>query len=74
MSWRWYRSPATPSAYSFQVLLPARGTGLDRNSKAQAEQVCSVHVARLVRRLGDLSPELRARLDDALRLHLALRA
>jgi mRNA interferase MazF len=29
----------TTRVYPFQVLLPARATGLDRDSKAQAEQV-----------------------------------
>src|ERR1700677_2995097 len=32
---------STDRVYPFQVLLPASGTGLDRDSKAQAEQVRS---------------------------------
>ena len=58
--------------YPFQVLLPAGQTGLDADSKAQAEQVRSVSVRRLGNRVGELAPSLVDRLDDALRLHLAL--
>lgn len=58
--------------YPFQVLLPAGLTGLSVDSKAQAEQVRSVDVERVQRRLGAVPPELMNQLDDALRLHLAL--
>lgn len=58
--------------YPFQVLLEATDTGLDRDSKAQAEQVRSVAVERLGRRTGVVPPPLMAKLDEALRLHLAL--
>ena len=58
--------------YPFQVLLDASSTGLDRDSKAQAEQVRSVAVERIGQRLGVLTADLIAALDEALRLHLAL--
>ena len=58
--------------YPFQVLLPGAETGLDRDSKAQAEQVRSVSVRRLGARLGVVPGPLMAKLDEALRLHLAL--
>jgi mRNA interferase MazF len=58
--------------YAFQVRLPAGSTGLAAESKAQAEQVRSVDVTRLVRRLGVLPGALVQVLDDALRTHLAL--
>ena len=67
--------PVTSSVervYPFQVLLPATATGLERDSKAQAEQVRSVSVERIGRRLGVVPAALMARLDEALRLHLAL--
>src|SRR5215207_6450150 len=38
--------------YPFQVLLPSAETGLDRNSKAQAEQIRSIAVERVGNRLG----------------------
>jgi mRNA interferase MazF len=58
--------------FPFQVLLPSARTGLDRDSKAQAEQVRSVSVERLGARLGTVPGDLLADLEDALRLHLAL--
>jgi mRNA interferase MazF len=58
--------------YPFQVLLAASETGLPLDSKAQAEQVRSIDVARVGNQLGRLSAELVHELDEALRLHLAL--
>jgi mRNA interferase MazF len=58
--------------YPFQVLLGATDTGLDRDSKAQAEQMRSIAVDRLGRRVGAVPPPLMAKLDEAIRLHLAL--
>jgi mRNA interferase MazF len=58
--------------YPFQVLLDAVATGLERDSKAQAEQVRSVAVERVGALVGTLTPALSAALDEALRLHLAL--
>jgi mRNA interferase MazF len=58
--------------YPFQVVLPAEFTGLSVDSKAQAEQVRSIDVVRVQRRLGSVPPELMHELDEALRLHLAL--
>lgn len=62
----------TTRIYPFQVLLPAAVTGLNRDSKAQAEQVRSVAVERIGERLGALPDSVVADLDDALRIHLAL--
>jgi mRNA interferase MazF len=62
----------TERIFPFQVLLPASATGLDRDSKAQAEQVRVVAIERVGARLGGLSPALANSLDQALRLHLAL--
>jgi mRNA interferase MazF len=58
--------------YPFQVLLPASACGLPSDSKAQAEQVRSVAIERVGRRVGQLTASLLADLDEALRLHLAL--
>jgi mRNA interferase MazF len=58
--------------YPFQVMLPAADCGLTRDSKAQAEQVRSIAIERLGRRIGKLTPALLAKLEDALRLHLGL--
>ena len=58
--------------HPFQVLLPADATGLNADSKAQAEQVRSVDVTRLGRRVGRVPAPLMREVDEALRLHLAL--
>jgi mRNA interferase MazF len=58
--------------YPFQVLLPARQTGLGRDSKAQAEQVRSVAVQRIGKTVGRLTPTVMMELDEALRVHLGL--
>ena len=58
--------------YPFQVLLAASETGLDRDSKAQAEQVRSVSVESVSDKVGTVPPNTMAAVDDALRLHLAL--
>lgn len=58
--------------YPFQVLLPAADTGLDRDSKAQAEQIRSVAVERIGDLIGAVTGDLISALDEAMRLHLAL--
>jgi mRNA interferase MazF len=58
--------------YPFQVLLIAAETGLERDSKAQAEQLRAIAVERVARRIGVVPPVRMAELDEALRLHLAL--
>lgn len=62
----------TKRVYPFQVLLDAAETGLDHESKAQAEQVRSVAVERVGKRIGYMPVDLMGQLDDALRLHLAI--
>ncbi len=59
--------------FPFEVLLPARATGLDRDSKACAQQVRTISKQRLApRRAGVVPPVALAALDDTLRLHLGL--
>ncbi|HEX6500999.1 MAG TPA: type II toxin-antitoxin system PemK/MazF family toxin [Micromonosporaceae bacterium] len=62
----------THRIFPFQVALAADQCGLAADSKAQAEQVRSVAVERLRRRIGVLPPATLARLDAALRTHLGL--
>ena len=67
--------PVTSNAqrvYPFQVILPAAETGLDRDSKAQAEQVRSISVGRMADRLGVVPNAIMLDIDEALRLHLGL--
>lgn len=58
--------------YPFQVLLPANATGLDLDSKVQAEQVRSISVDQLGASIGEVPHALMEELDEALCLHLAL--
>lgn len=62
----------TDRVYPFQVFLPASETGLDLDSKAQAEQVRSISVDRISSKIGSVPPPLMLQVDEALRLHLAL--
>lgn len=56
----------------FQALLEAELTGLDRDSKAQAEQVRSLDVARLGGVIGRVPAAAMEDIERALRVHLAL--
>ncbi len=58
--------------YPFQVLIAAEVSGLDRDSKAQAEQVRSISIERVGDRLGSIPAPVMLELDEALRLHLSL--
>jgi mRNA interferase MazF len=58
--------------YPFQVLLRAAETGLDRDSKAQAEQIRSIAVERVSDRLGVVPNASMLDIDEAIRLHLGL--
>ncbi len=62
----------TKRVYPFQVLLPKRRTGLSVNSKAQAEQIRSIDIARVGPVIGAIPAEILGALDEAIRLHLAL--
>ncbi len=62
----------TERIYPFQVALSAGSTGLPTDSKAQAEQVRSIDLARVGDRVGVVPASVLARVDDALRLHLDL--
>ena len=58
--------------YPFQLLLPHQRTGLDEDSKAQVEQLRSVALSRVLRRLGFVPDDLMALLSARVREHLAL--
>jgi mRNA interferase MazF len=58
--------------YPFQALLPALATGLQHDSKAQAEQVRSIDVERVGERIGVVPAPLMEQVEEALRLHLSL--
>lgn len=58
--------------YAMQVLVDGNEAGLPQASKAQAEQVRSIDVARVRRQCGHLPEATMHALDQALRLHLNL--
>ena len=58
--------------HPFQVVLLASDTGLQVDSKAQAEQIRSVAVERIGPRVGVVPPAEMDALGEALRLHLSL--
>ena len=58
--------------HPFQVLIPLTVAGLERESKALAEQVRSISMERIGPVIGELPHALMEKLDEALRLHLAL--
>lgn len=58
--------------YDFQVALPSAATGLERDSKAQAEQIRSVAVERIGARLGTVPDAILRDLEVAIRLHLGM--
>jgi mRNA interferase MazF len=62
----------TDTIHPFQVVLEAPDTGLAEDCKAQAEQVRSVDVQRIGRRVGSVPATTMGNLDEALRVHLAL--
>lgn len=58
--------------HPFQVLLRAEETGLDVDSKTQAERVRSVAIERVGAPIGNVPLQLMDQVDDALCLHLGL--
>lgn len=62
----------TERVYHFQLLLPHQRTDLEQDSKAQVEQIRSVALSRVTRRLGHVPADLMTELDGKIRLHLGL--
>jgi mRNA interferase MazF len=62
----------TETIHPFQVLLETADTGLTADCKAQAEQVRSVDLQRIGKRIGSVPASVMDALDEALRIHLAL--
>lgn len=62
----------TARIYPFELFLPARRTGLDYDSKAQAQFIRHVSKARIRRSLSHLPADLLSELDERVRGHLGL--
>ena len=56
----------------FHVPLAPEDTGMDRDAKAQVEQMRSIAIHRVGRLVGTVPPARMTDIDTALRLHLAL--
>ncbi len=58
--------------YPFEVLLPANMAGLEKSSKAKADQIRTLDKTRLSKHLGSLDKISLKKLDEAIRIHLDL--
>lgn len=68
-------SPITSNVsrvYTFEVEVSDASAGLERPSKIMVNQTRAVDKARLVKRLGCLSPTIMQAVDDAIKLHYGL--
>lgn len=63
---------AVDRVFPFQVFLTTADSGLDIDSKAQAEQIRAVDVSRLGDRVGAVASASLQELEEAVRLHLAI--
>ena len=54
------------------VFLPNNRTDLDHDSKAQVEAMRATHVSRFIKRLGFVPDDLMEKIDEVIRLHLAV--
>jgi mRNA interferase MazF len=57
---------------SFQVLISGEASGLERDSKAQTEQIRALDIHRFVSLAGQAAPQIMQRIDRALRVQLSL--
>ncbi len=62
----------TKRIYSFEVEIPAGEGGLDLRSKAMINQTRAIDKQRLIRFLGEVSPDTMNAVNGALRLHFSL--
>lgn len=58
--------------YPFEVLLPDSTKGLDKSSKAKANQIRTIDKQRLSKKLGSLDPQTLLLLGKAIKIHLDL--
>lgn len=65
-------SQQTKSAEPFQTFIPKQDSGLDKDSKALAEQIRTVSKLRLGLRAGHLPADLMEEIEKAIKIHLDL--
>ena len=63
----------TTHVFSFEVLLPKGIGGLPKDSKAKADQIRTLDKSRLIKSIGTLPESYIVLVDEAIKLHLALK-
>ncbi len=58
--------------YPFEAYLPKKITGLEKDSKAKADQIRTLDKARLIKSIGSLNNELTKNMNNAIKIHLNL--
>jgi len=58
--------------YPFEVLLPEGMPGLNKTSKAKADQIRTLDKSRLTKKIAALDSDTLGKLDQAMRIHLGL--
>jgi len=66
-------STAGTKAYPFIVKIKAKESGLDRDCAVNLAQIMTISKARLIKKIGRLSPDKIIELDDAIVNSLGLR-
>ena len=65
-------SSKTERVYPFEVLVEKEDSGLEANSKLKIPQMRAVDKARLKKYIGTISNDILARVEKAIKLHLAI--
>jgi len=65
-------SSKTERVYPFEVLVEKEDSGLEANSKLKIPQMRAVEKARLKKYIGTISNDILARVEKAIKLHLAM--
>ncbi len=60
--------------YPFELILPKGAGNLPKRSKVKADQIRTLDKLRLVKRIGHLEQNEMDKLEDAMRIHLALQS
>ena len=58
--------------YPFEVYLRKGSGSLPKDSKVKADQIRTLHKARLVKRIGELGDDEIAEIEKAMRVHLGM--
>ncbi len=65
-------SSKTERVYPFEVLVEKEDSGLEANSQLKIPQMRAVDKARLKKYIGTISNDILARVEKAIKLHLAM--